>query len=145
MATTVEAVTRVVALLTEIDGLTVFEGTVPKDPPRDAEGRVKPYVCVYMGSGETRNTRYGYKPRDLSLPIWVTCSAGTPRGANWAVDKVRPVLNGVRLFATPEDPRLGDSRLREVTENVALREDRDIPTDLRWFLPMQYRFATTIS
>lgn len=142
MTTTVATVERIIQILDAIPGLGVFEGEVPKDPPRDAELRALPYVCVYMGAGQTRNTRHGYQPSDLGLSFQITCSAGTPRGANWAVDKVRAALNGVRLLATEGDPRLSDSRLREVTDPGPLRMDRDVPTDLRWFLPLLYRFAT---
>lgn len=145
MPTVLEASTEIVAALTVPD-LLVLAGGVPDDlvMDRDNDGRVKPYAVVYLGIGQASADRYGGPrpatdvPLDLTVPFQVTAAAGTYEGALWAAEQVRAALTGVQLF----DGRTS-TRLREDTDPGPIRKDQDVPSDLRWYLPMQYRFATT--
>jgi hypothetical protein len=142
-----EASDALVAVLEAVPNLLVFVGGVPDDEdlPRDDDGHVKPYAAIYLGGGQASSDRYagarpidGDTPLDLSIPAQVTAAAGTYRGGLWAADMVRGALTGVRLFNN-----LQTTRLKEVTDPGPIRKDQAVPDDLRWYLPMQYRFATT--
>ena len=142
MTTTVEAVDKILTVLNTIDGWTVFEGE-PIDPPReetddDEVGLVLPYCCLYMGGGMTRSSRHGYRAVDLSLGWQITYAAGTPRGALWAFDKGRAALVGLHLFNGAQH-----GRVKEDIDAGEVRKDKDVPNDIRWFLPMRYRIDTT--
>lgn len=145
MPTLLEANNAIVAALA-VPNLFVLTGGVPDDleMDRDQAGRVKPYAVLYLGGGQASADRYGGLraakdvPLDLAIPFQVTAAAGTYEGALWAVGKVRAALTGVQLF----DGRT-TTRLREDTDPGPLRQDKAVPNDLRWYLPMQYRFATT--
>lgn len=143
MTSTVAASVAVLAALNTITGVTIYEGDPPSDPPREDPGDVSSpvlhYACLYMGGGQPRADRHAHRATNLDLGFTVTAVSGTPRGALWTVDKVRAALNGLRLIAGLEH-----GRLREITEpSQRVRKDTDVPDDLRWYLPMQYRFATT--
>lgn len=126
--------------LQAISGLIVFDGDVPDltTAQRDDKGRAKPYVVLWTGGGGVRRSdRYAYAALDLAAGFTVTCAAGTPRGARWVVDQVRARLTGTALLGA------GNGRLKEVLDDPGtVRIDRDVPTDLRWFLPLLYRIAT---
>lgn len=146
MTTILEASAAIVAALEAVPNLTVFAGGVPDDQvmPRDDGGRVKPYAVVYIGAGRTSSDRHGGMrpaanvPLDLSIPLQVTAAAGTYEGALWAVGKVRLALSGVQLLDAATT-----SRLREDADAGRAQEDKSVPSDVRWYLPMQYRFTTT--
>lgn len=141
-----EASAAVEAALTAVPNLAVFMGGLPDDvevPRSIPGGPAKPYAAVFMGGGQVTSDRYpGLRPvssgaaLDLSLPFQVSAVAGTYDGALWAVGKVRLALTGVRLFD-------GATRLKEITQPGNVREDKTVPNDVRWYLPMQYRFTTT--
>jgi hypothetical protein len=137
-----EGAQKILAALSAVPGLAVFDSEVPADPPREREddpsSPVKPYCVLYMGGGTTRSTRLGYRAVDLSLGFQVTYAAGTPRGARWAFAKGRTALVGLRLFDGRQH-----GRVKEDLEGGEVREDTDVPDDLRWYLPMRYRIATT--
>lgn len=141
MTTTVSALEAILAALKAVPGWTVFEGE-PVDPPREIvdgkPGPVKPYCCLYMGGGITRSNRHGYRAVDLSLGWQVTYAAGTPRGALWAFDKGRAALVGLSLFDGAQH-----GVVKEDLDVGEVRKDKDVPNDIRWFLPMRYRIATT--
>lgn len=127
-------------------GLLLFPGGVPDDAdmPRDDVG-VLPYAAIWQGGGQARSGRHGgllaladEVHLDLAIPLQVTAAAGSYDGALLAVTKVRAALTGARLF---NDNRT--TRLREITDPGVIRKDQDVPDDLRWYLPMQYRFTTT--
>lgn len=121
----------------------------PGGPPNDAEmarddaGQAKPYVASYLGAGQATSSRHGGirraidVPLDLAVPFQVTAAAGTYEGALWAVGKVRAALTGLSLI---DDAR--STRLREITDPGVIRKDEDVPDDVRWYLPLQYRFIT---
>jgi len=139
--TTIDTVAQ--TALTELAAITnliVFDGHVPAlgSTQRDDEGRAKPYAVLYHNDGQVRSwDRYAYTALDLAAGFQVTCAAGTPRGALWVVDKVRARLTGRRLLGASE------GFCKEVTDPGPLRIDDDVPSDLRWFLPLLYRIATT--
>jgi len=142
VTTTVGAVEEILTVLQAVSGWTVFEGE-PVDPPReetedDALGPVLPYCCLYMGGGMTRATRHGGRPVDLSLGWQITYAAGTPRGALWAFDKGRAALVGLRLF-----DGLQHGQVKEAIDAGEVRRDKEVPNDIRWYVPMRYRIATT--
>jgi hypothetical protein len=127
--------------LKQITGLTVYEGDVPADPPRTAGAGspVAHYAVLYIGPGQvSASDRYAnHASTDLGVTLWVTCVSGTPRGANWVTTQVRSKLTGSRILG----PQHG--RLTEVTDPGPVRLDKEVPGDLRWFSPLQYRLATT--
>lgn len=124
-----------------ITGLTVYEGEVPSDPPRTAGpgSPVARYAVLYMGPGQVpASDRYAnHASTDLDVTFWVTCVAGDPRSANWVASQVRSKLTGLRILG------VNSGRLREVTDPGPVRLDKEVPGDLRWFSPLQYRLATT--
>lgn len=129
-----------------IPNLLHFPGGPPDDTEiaRDDAGRAKPYVASYLGAGQATSSRHGGVrraidvPLDLTLPFQVTAAAGTYKGALWAVGEVRAALTGLLLIANAQT-----TRLREYTDPGPMRRDEDVPSDVRWYLPMQYRFTTT--
>lgn len=123
------------ARLRTVEHLMVFDADVPTDPDRDADGLVKPYAVLYTDAGTTTGDRLGFKLTDLRAGGQVNCCAGTARGALWAVDRVREVLGGHELIP-------GANRLREIGEAGPVRKDNSVPGDLRWYLPLIFRFAT---
>jgi hypothetical protein len=139
--TTVDTVAQAaLAELDSISNLLVFDGRVPTldTADRDDEGRAKPYAVLYPNAGQVRTSdRHAYTALDLYAGFQVTCAAGTPRGALWVVDQVRARLTGKRLLGASE------GFCKEVSDPGPLRIDDDVPSDLRWFLPLQYRIATT--
>jgi hypothetical protein len=140
VTTAVEGVETILAVLEAINGWTVFEGE-PVDPPREDDNPsspVLPYCCLYMGAGVTRSSRHGYRAVDLSLPWQITYAAGTPRGALWAFDKGRAALVGLHLFDGAQH-----GVVKEDLDPGEVRKDKDVPNDIRWFLPMRYRITTT--
>lgn len=146
MTTILEASAAITAALEAVPNLTVFAGGVPddQDMPRDTAGRAKPYAVVYIGAGRTSSDRHGgmrpaaAAPLNLSIPLQVTAAAGTYEGALWAAGKVRAALTGVPLL---DDA--ATTRLREDADAGRAQEDKSVPSDVRWYLPMQYRFTTT--
>lgn len=145
MTTLLEVKAALDAALT-IPNLLHFAGGVPDDAtmPRDQGSQAVPYVASYLGSGQARSDRHGGLrpaadvPLDLAVPFQVTAAAGTYEGALWAVGEVRKALTGVLLIADGQT-----TRLREITDPGPIRRDQDVPDDVRWYLPMQYRFTTT--
>lgn len=127
-----------------IPNLLHFPGGPPDDQtmPRDEAGRALPYLASYLGAGQVFASRHGGirpaagVPLDLRVPFQVTAAAGTYEGALWAVGKTRAALTGLQLLN-------GATRLREDTDPGPMRRDEDVPSDVRWYLPMQYRFTTT--
>jgi hypothetical protein len=145
VTTLLEVSTALDAALT-IPNLAHFPGGPPDDAamPRDDAGRAKPYVASYLGAGQATSSRHGGLrrsidvPLDLAVPFQVTAAAGTYEGALWAAGKVRAALTGLLLIANAQT-----TRLRETTDPGPFRRDEDVPDDVRWYLPMQYRFTTT--
>lgn len=128
--------------LRTVDNLIVFDSHVPEltADMRDEKNRAKPYVVLYPAAGRATATRMCATPADLATGGQVTCAAGTPDGARWAVDKVRGVLTGWRPF--PNDR--ASSRLTEVGGDTdPIRLDKDVPSDWRWFAPLLYRLDTS--
>lgn len=128
--------------LRTIDNLIVFDSHVPEltADHRDEKNRAKPYAVLYPAGGRASSSRFCATPGDLTAGGQVTCAAGTPDGARWAVDRVRVALTGWRPF--PDDP--ASARLTELGGDIdPIRLDKDVPSDLRWFAPLLYRLATT--
>ena len=141
MTTTVSAAAAILGRLQAVPQLTVYDGEVPTTPLKDAPGKVRPYAVLYMGAGRVpRSDRLAYAAanRDLGITFQVTCAAGTRAGASWAVDKTRTALTGQRL-----SDGANETRLKETTESQALKRDPEIPSDIRWYAPLLYRFETT--
>lgn len=134
----VEALARLEA----IPDLNVFDGIVPTDPPRDLAMKALPYAVLYMGGGRSFNDRHGAKPTNLAGGFQITCAAGTTRGCNWAVDVVRAAFIGKQLLVGLEH---GLVREPVGYEPGPARRDDKVPADIRWYLPLQFRLATTTS
>lgn len=145
MTSLLEASIALSAALETRPNLLVLPGGVPddKDMPRDDAGRVKPYAALYLSPGQASSRRHGgprpatNAPLDLAVPFQVTAAAGTYEGALWAAGEVRAALTGVQLFVASVT-----TRLREDISAGRVQEDKAIPSDVRWYLPMQYRFTT---
>lgn len=145
MTTLLEAEASVEAALLGVPNLLVLSGGVPDDQqmPRDDAGQANPYAVIYLGAGRAWSDRHGglrqanAAPLNLAVAFQVTAAAGTYEGALWAVGKVRTALTGLRLFGGLATP------IREITDPGVVRRDETVPSDVRWYLPMQYRFTTT--
>lgn len=144
--TTLTQVSAALDAALTIPNLLHFPGGPPNDAamPRDDAGNAKPYVATYLGAGQATSSRHGGIRRaidarlDLAVPFQVTAAAGTYEGALWTIGKVRAALTGMLLIG---DAR--STRLREITDPGVIRKDEDVQDDVRWYLPMQYRFITT--
>jgi hypothetical protein len=139
---TLDAISQaVLAALETIPSLLVYDGTVPDSHPRDEDGRAARYAVLYMGGGRAWSDRHGAAaPTQLRASFFITCAAGTPRGALSVVDDVRGALTG--LLIDPDDPMTG--RIQEPPGDPGpIRLDREEPADLRWFVPLPFYVPTT--
>jgi len=141
VTTVSEIATAALAELEAIPNLVVFDNDVPEltAVQRDGQGNAKPYAVLWTsGGGVRRSDRLAYAALDLSAGFTVTCAAGTPGGARWAVDKVRARLTGLRLLG------VNHGFLKEVLDDPGpIRKDKDVPSEIRWFLALPYRIATS--
>ena len=114
------------------------------DGPGGTPGTAHAYLFVQTGPGSYIQPRAVTTATYTTWRPIVTVAAGTPVKAMWALDKVRPLLDGLTL-TDPSGRELtaplheGFDR-RETYDPGPLRLDED-PSPPRWYVPIQY--ATT--
>lgn len=124
-------------------GIDVWENHVG-DARVDPDGTVHAYLHLQTGPGGYDWTRV---VAAASMTRWrpiITVAAGTPVKTRWALDKVRPLLDGLVLTALDGAPLTAPLREGSIPfedyDPGPTRVDTD-PSPPRWFVPIQY--ATT--
>lgn len=125
------------------NGLDVWENHVG-DVRTDPDGTAHAYLFLQTGPGGWRQTR---AVAAASLTRWrpiIAVAAGTPVKARWALDHLRPILDGAVLTTSTGEPLTaplceGFTRSDDYDPGP-LRVDED-PSPPRWYVPIQY--ATT--
>lgn len=110
----------------------------------DPDGTAHAYVYLQAGPGGQRQTR---TVKHATITRWrpvITVAGGTPKKADWALSRVRPLLDGLVLTGPDGAPLTaplheGFSRFEDYDPGP-VRVDED-PSPPRWFVPIQY--ATT--
>lgn len=110
----------------------------------DTDGTAHAYLFVQTGPGGWRQTRAVAAATVTRWRPIITYVGGTPRKAEWALTRVRPILDGLTL--TDPDGRPLTAPLHEGSTPaedydpgpLVLDED---PSPGRWYVPIQY--ATT--
>lgn len=123
-------------------GVDVWENHVG-DVRLDADGTCHAYVFLQSGPGGRDATRTVAAATVTRWSPILTFVGGTPRKAQWGIDQVAPILDG--LVLTGPTGELLTAPLRQGGPFTAydpgpLRPDND-PSPPRWFVPIQY--ATT--
>lgn len=117
------------------DALTAYDGDVPTTPATN-------YAVLWMNAGMAASTRVGWIATDRSDQFWITvASANSQRACLAAVDMVRGKFTGLRL-GDPTDPNA--PRCKEQPGPGPFAPDQKIPGETRWWMPIQYRLATSI-
>lgn len=130
MATAEALHAGVFAALDALTTVAAYEGSVPDDPPHDAEGRVYPYVILWGAPGHIDpegRTLDGGADGALAWRPQVTVAAGDITWLLQAVDLVRAALDGL-------EPAAG-TVLREEPVDVPVTKDPALKPD-RWFVPL---------
>jgi len=119
----------------EGDKLTAYDGDVPTTPATN-------YAVLWMNPGEARSTRVGWKATIRADQFWITVASGNSQRACLATaDLVRGRFTGLRL-GDVEDQNA--PRCKEQPGPGPFAPDQRIPGETRWWMPMQYRLATSI-
>lgn len=112
-------------------GLDLHDGRVDA-VALDEYGRAEPYLGLMVHPQVLQHgPRMAGGPTSTTFEFSLTVAAGSPAGARWGLDKVRPLLRRVRLV--PEA-----SLLRPVLDQSDLLEDPDASPP-RWFSPLRFR------
>lgn len=99
----------------------------------DADGRAHPYAVIWDAPGRYDHTRLAAQ---VSRVVWtgtITAAGGDKTRAMWALDKIRPLLDGARLTLTAGVT----GPLREVLDGSTLTKDPDADPP-RWYVPTQW-------
>jgi hypothetical protein len=114
---------------------TPYDGYVPATPETN-------YAVLWMTPGEARSDRVGWKATDRADQFQITvASANSNRACLATADLVRAKFTGLRL-GQPDDPNA--PRCKEQPGPGPFPPDTQIPGDIRWWMPMPYRLATSI-
>lgn len=121
---------QVWALLDSIDGLTVYDGEVPKTPPSDDAGRVYAYAVLYVSAGRPHSLTQLATEDSLAGGFQVTCAGGYPERALWCLDRVRNALIGAEITVDGQARQIVS---RDVDPGTVRRDD-DV-TPVRHYVP----------
>jgi hypothetical protein len=124
----------VLALITPIANLTIYDAEVPDTPPAYPDGKVKAYAVLYGGAGQRLTSSLEGSSVDMDWPFQVTCAAGLVNDCLWAVDKVcaalvdvRPVVAGRSTWRISQDMDVGP-----------VQRDEDVHP-VRFYVPLMFR------
>lgn len=92
--------TALLALLTPISGLSVYDAEVPKTPPVDVDGRIHPYAVLYAGTATNQRSALSGASTDFRWPFQITVVGGDRQRCAWAAWKVTGALVDKRLTVT---------------------------------------------
>lgn len=133
-----------------LDGIGVYPGEVPPDPPvitvgavPDPAGRIAPYVVVYGGAGlPDLEPDLGDGNVDLLWSFQTTVAAGYEADALHAVDRVfdqlyrwSPAVSGLVCGRVKPPPGFDPGPV--------LRDDKKTPP--RFWLPLQWQLRVTVN
>jgi len=126
-------VAAVLALLNEVDNLTIYDGAAP--PAKDA---TYPHAVVYPDPGMRDSDRLSAAVTNFAGIIQIT-GVGTDRWqAGWACDHARDALVGVR-------PEVAGRNTRPIEQLLArpIEPDKDDPANVVCYGVMQFRISST--
>jgi hypothetical protein len=125
--------TQLFTLLNTLTDVTVYDGEIDTDPPKDTAGRVKPYVVLFSGSGDaSHRARLVQAQKELAWRPTVTCAAGYQAHLLHLVSRVRQLLIG----AVFEVDGVSMQPLKAETGPDAAPIDK--PPPARWFQPLPF-------
>lgn len=131
------------------NGIDVWEnhvGDVRLDPdgPNGSAGTAHAYLFVQTGPGSYIQSRAVTSATYTAWRPLLTVAGGTPTKVRWALDKLRPLLDGAVLVDADGHeltaPLHEGFARREAYDPGPLQADHD-PQPSRWYVPIQY--ATT--
>lgn len=121
----------VLAALSTLSGITVFDGYVPDDPPSR-------YVVLWADAGLPDSDRLVDNPNRLRVGFTVTAVGTSREQCAWLTERVRGVLLGKRLAVAGRT----SWKTRGVATEPARRDD-DVQHRVVFYAPDTYELVTT--